>query len=255
MVRPLYRYRWLLYELVLRDLILRYRGSVLGFLWTLLNPLAFMLVYVLVFSIYLKINIPHYALFLMAGILPWQWFAGAVQTATSSIVDGRIYVGRAVFPASVLTLVPVLSNLVNLLISLPILVAIGAYFHVLPGLPILVLPVLLGVQLLLTAAVALLLATFNVFFRDLQQLVIVVLNLVFYVSPIFYPLSSVPEALRAAVFANPMVPIIIGYQDIFYYDRMPDGPLTLYALVAAYVLFLGARLAFNHFKDTFADYL
>ena len=101
-----------------------------------------MLVYVLVFSVYLKINIPHYALFLMAGILPWQWFASSVQAATSSIVDGRIYVGRAVFPASVLTLVPVLSNLMNLLISLPILIAIGAFFHVLPGWPILALPVL-----------------------------------------------------------------------------------------------------------------
>ena len=143
----------------------------------------------------------------------------------------------------------------NLLISLPILIAIGAFFHVLPGWPILTLPVLIGIQLLLTAAAALLLATFNVFFRDLQQLVIVLLNLTFYVSPIFYPITSVPHAFRPIVLANPIVPIVLGYQNIFYYDRMPSASLTLYALAASYVLFLCARLAFNHYKDAFADHI
>ena len=215
-----------------------------------------MLVYVLVFSVYLKINMPHYALFLMSGILPWQWFAGA--DASSHFFDCRRADLRG--PRRLPGLRPHLG-------SRPIQhgepgdLAADSHRHrsifsrSCRGFPLLVLPVLIGIQLLLTAAVALLLATFNVFFRDLQQLVIVLLNLAFYVSPIFYPITSVPAAFRPAVLANPMVPVVLGYQDIFYYDRMPSATMTLYALVAAYLLFLCARIAFNHYKDTFADYL
>src|SRR5215469_3718221 len=100
--RRLYRFRWLLVELVLRDLRLRYRGSVLGFAWTLLNPLFFMAIYTLVFSVYLRVPIPHYPLFLLSGLVPWTWFATAIQQGATAIVDGRLYVGKTTFPTEVL---------------------------------------------------------------------------------------------------------------------------------------------------------
>ncbi len=255
MVKTLYRYRWLLYELVIRDVVLRYRGSALGFLWTILNPLLFMAIYTLVFSVYLRIGMADYAVFLIAGLIPWLWFASAIQTGTTSIIDGRMYVGKAVFAPIILVLVPVLSNFVNFLLSLPILLVIIALFHMKIGWPIIVLPLLVGIQLLLTLDLLLLLATVNVFFRDLQQLIAVALLLVFYLTPIIYPLSSVPESFRFYVLASPMSSLILSYQDIFYYNVLPDWKHVLYALAASIALFYIGHAAFERYKDAFADYV
>lgn len=254
MVQVLYRYRWLLYELVVRDLVLRYRGSVLGFVWTILNPLLFMVIYTLVFSVYLRIGIAHYAVFLIAGLVPWQWFASSVQAGTSSIVDGRMFVGKTVFAPIILVLVPVLSNLVNLLFSLPILVAIVLIFRVPLGWSLLALPLLLAIQFLLTSGIAMFLATLNVFFRDLQQLIAVVLLLLFYLTPIIYSLSSVPEGFRPYVLGNPLAALIVSYQDIFYENSFPSWKHLLYALLASAALFYAGRAVFERYKDSFADY-
>ncbi|MHB8144817.1 MAG: ABC transporter permease [Vulcanimicrobiaceae bacterium] len=254
MLQVLYRYRWLLYELVVRDLVLRYRGSVLGFVWTILNPLLFMAIYTLVFSVYLRIGIAHYAVFLIAGLVPWQWFASSVQAGTSSIVDGRMFVGKTVFAPIILVLMPVLSNLVNFLFSLPILVAVVLIFHVPLGWSILALPLLLGIQFLLTSGIVMFLATLNVFFRDLQQLIAVVLLLLFYLTPIFYSLSSVPERFRPYVLGNPVAALIVSYQDIFYENSFPSWRHLLYALLASAALFYAGRAVFERYKDSFADY-
>ncbi len=254
MLQVLYRYRWLLYELVVRDLVLRYRGSVLGFVWTILNPLLFMVIYTLVFSVYLRIGIAHYAVFLIAGLVPWQWFASSVQAGTSSIVDGRMFVGKTVFAPIILVLVPVLSNLVNLLFSLPILVAIVLIFRVPLGWSILALPLLLAIQFLLTSGIAMFLATLNVFFRDLQQLIAVVLLLLFYLTPIIYSLSSVPKGFRPYVLGNPLAALIVSYQDIFYENSFPSWKHLLYALLASAALFYAGRAVFERYKDSFADY-
>jgi len=255
LVHSLYRSRWLLYELVVQDLVLRYRGSVLGFVWTLLNPLLFMAVYTLVFSVYFKSGIAAFPVFLITGLIPWQWFMTAVSLGTSSIVDGGMYVGKAVFAPAILVVVPVLSNFVNFLLSLPILLAIAAIFGMHVGWPILVLPVLIGIQFLLTIGTLLLLATFNVFFRDLQQLVAIVLQLLFYLTPIFYPISAVPEKLRPFLFLNPMAPIILGYQRIFYYDMLPSWKLTTYALIVSIAVFFAGRYVFERYKDALPDYV
>lgn len=255
MIKTLYRYRRLLYELVVRDVVLRYRGSTLGFFWTLLNPLLFMAVYTLVFSVYLRIGMANYPVFLIAGLVPWLWFAGAVQQGTSSILDGRMYVGKTVFAPVILILVPVLSNLVNFLFSLPILLAILAIFHIQVGWALLILPLLIVIQFLLTFGILLLLATFNVFFRDLQQLIAVVLLLGFYLTAIIYPLSSVPEKFRPYVLANPLTSLVLGYQDIFYYNVVPDWKHIFYALAASLVLLYIGSAVFERYRDAFADYV
>ena len=255
MTESIYRYRWLLYELVVRDLVLRYRGSALGFIWTLLNPLLFLGVYTLVFSVYMRAAIPNYTVFLIAGLLPWQWFATSINLGTSSIIDGRMFIGKAVFAPVILVLVPVLSNFVNFVLSLPILLFIAFIFGTHPNWPMLVLPVLVGIQLLLTVGIMLCLATMNVFFRDLQQLVNVILMLLFYLSGIILPISSIPENARIFVMANPMVPLLMGYQNIFAYDKLPDALPVLYSLVAAIVIFYAGSTLFNRYKDAFADFV
>jgi lipopolysaccharide transport system permease protein len=254
LVRSVYRYRWLLYELTLRELTLRYRGSALGFIWTFLNPLLAMLVYTLVFSVYLRLPIPHYAVFLISGLLPWLWFSSSLTSGTSSIVDGRSYVGRAVFAPVILVVVPILSNGVNYVLSVPLLLAAAGYFGVNIGWPILVLPVVMGVQALLTLGILLTLATLNVFYRDLQQLMTVVLNLAFYLCPVIYQVTSVPEAIRPYLLIDPMVALVLCYQNIFYFDRLPNPLLLAYAFGAALVLCGLGKNVFNRYKDAFADY-
>lgn len=251
----LLRYRWLLFELVARDLTLRYRGSILGFAWTLLNPLLFMGVYVLVFGVYLKIGLPNYALFLLSGLLPWTWFSGAIQQGTGSILDGRMYVGKTVFPVEVLVVVPMLSQFVNYLFSLPLLLVVVALFHGHLGWPLLYLPFVILAQMMLTLAALFFTATLNVFYRDIAQLVVYGTLLLFYLIPIFYPLSRVPENLRPFVMANPFALMIMGYQQIFYENRAPGLAEIGYLLYSGFILLVIGHATFLRYKDSLGEYL
>lgn len=255
MVGSIYRYRWLVWELVARDLILRYRGTILGFLWTLLNPLLFVAAYTLVFSVFLKNGMPNFAVFLLCGMIPWQWFTSAITAGTLSILDGRMYVGKSVFRPAVLIFVPIFSNFVNYLLFLPLLIGVAAIMHVQVGLPLLALPLLILIQLILTAGLLFMTATFNVFFRDLQQLLGTLLMLMLFLSPIFYTIDQVPAAYRPYVLANPMAPVLMGYQSIFYYDAWPDMRLLAYALAASLAILWLGLMVFKRFEDALPDYL
>jgi len=255
LAQKIFHYRWLLYELVSRDLKLRYRGSVLGFAWTLLNPLLFMAVYTLVFGVYLRFGIHNYPVFLMSGIMAWQWFATGMQIGTSSIIDGRMYVGKTVFPAELLVIVPVLSNCVNFAFSLPFLIAIVFLFHQHLGAPLLLLPVLMLAQALLMTGLLFFFATLNVFFRDLQQLVQVVLTLLFFLIPIFYAPDVIPAFARSFVLANPIAVLIIGYQHIFYYNDFPNVASLAYVFIVATVLVAAGYAMFAHYREALGEYL
>lgn len=255
LARRLHHFRWLIYELVVRDLKLRYRGSALGFAWTLLNPLLFMAVYTLVFGVYLKVGIPNFPLYLLSGLLAWNWFANALQLGTSAIVDGRMYVGKTVFPTEALLIVPVLSNLINFLLSLPVFVVLAIILHGHLGIALIALPVLIVLQSAITFATLTLFATFNVFYRDVQQLVTYFVMLSFYLTPIFYRTTSIPEAIRPIALANPLVSLIVSYQRILFYNTFPNMSDLIYLALTALVLFGIAQMAYNHYKDSFGEYL
>lgn len=255
MFRPLYRYRWLLYELVMRDVFIRYRGSVLGILWTLITPLLFALIYIVVFSLFLRINMPNYAVFLIAGLLPWQWFATSLQAGTNAIVDGRTYITNSVLPPILLAVVPVLSNFVHFLLSYAIMLVIALFLHVHFGWAMLVLPFLFAIQLIFTLGLTLLAATLHVFYRDALQLVAILLALVFYLIPIVYPLSLVPERFRLLLMANPLTALILSYQDVFAHNAVPHWPSLLYSLGASLALLYAGRVTFNRYRELFAEYV
>lgn len=238
----------------MRDLVLRYRGSALGFLWTVLNPLLFMAIYLLVFSVYLRIGMDHYAVFLISGLIPWQWFATSVQLGTSAIVDGRMFVGKTVFPSVVLVLVPMLSNFVNFLLSLPILLTIVLVLHVQIGWAIVALPIFMVIQCIFTLGIMLIVSTMNVFFRDLQQLTAIALTLLFYLIPVIYPLSSVPQSFRLLVLLNPLTVLMLCYQDIFYYNTLPSISQVLYLCGFSVTLFFIGRGIFERYQDAFPDF-
>ena len=251
----IFKYRWLIYELVVRDLRLRYRGSILGFGWTLLNPILFMSLYTLVFSVYLRVQVPHYALYLLAGLIPWNWLNSAVLTGTTAIVDGRMYVGKTAFPIAVLPIVPVVSNGINFLLSLPILVAFAFLLHVHVGIALLALPVVLIVQAIIVAGAVMLIATANVFYRDLQQLANYALTIAFYLTPVFYTRSQVPPAFQPLVTLNPLASLFSAYQSIFYNNAFPEVGDLAYALIFGLVLLGLGFGTFARAQESFCEFV
>ncbi len=249
------RYRWLLYELVMRDLKLRYRGSVLGFAWTLLNPLLFMGVYTLVFSVIMRSQIHAFPLFLLSGLIPWMWFSAAIGQGVTSILDGRAYIGKTLMPPELLVLVPVLSNGVNFLITIVLLLPVSFALGVNIGWALLCLPLLVLLELCITLGVAFLVATADVFLRDLQQIVNYVLTAMFFLTPIFYARSAVPPDLQLLVVLNPFAGLISAYQDLFWAGKLPDfQSLLLAAAFGAVILVLGFAY-FNRSRDAFGEHL
>jgi len=233
----------LLHELVLRDLKLRYRRSVLGILWTLLNPLAQLLVLNLVFGLVLQLNIPNYTLFLFTGLLAWNWFQSSLYAGTGSIVDNRELIHRPGFPAAILPVVTVASYFIHFLLALPILLV----FMLLSGIPIsgafFALPVIFAIQFILSLGLIYLFAAIQVTFRDTQYLLGVLLFLGFYLTPVFYDTAALPPQLQPLYRLNPMATIIESYRSVFIQAELPAGlPLLLWGLVSVALLWFTAHV-------------
>ena len=214
----IYRYRALIQALVSRELKARYRGSVLGFFWSLLNPLLLMLVYWLVFSIYMRFGMNNYHVFLFCGLLPWIWFSSSMLEGGNSIMSGASLVKKVLFPAEVLPIVVIISNFVHFLLALPILL----FFVFVSGIGlswnICAFPVVILVQALFTLGLVLLMAALSVHYRDIQQIMNNVLTLWFFLSPIIYPVHGLPAAANKVMFLmklNPMFHIMVGYHHVF----------------------------------------
>lgn len=252
-IRELYQYRAIIWSLVGRELKARYRGSMLGLLWTLLNPLFMMGIYVLVFSIYMRIGMENYASFLLCGLIPWLWFCSSMNEGATSIVTGGSLITKALFPPQILPAVKVLSNMVNFFLSLPILLFFLLLKKVELGLPLLVFPAVVILQLIFTMGLVMMISALNVHFRDVQHIISNFLTLWFFLCPIIYPLSLVPEKLRFCIFLNPMGLLTMVYQDIFFFKKIPEvwqgGVLLVVSLLA---FSLGNRV-FNRYRDGFAE--
>lgn len=252
--RELYQYRGLLFSLVQRELKARYRGSVLGFFWTFLNPTLQMLVYGLIFSVYMRQNLPNYTYFMFVGLLPWNWFSSSLGAGASAISDRRDLMTKVRFPAQVLPATVVVTNLCNFILSLPLMVGLGLFFGVVPSWHVVAFPVVLACQLCFTLAVVYIISALNVRFRDLQHIVTNLMLIWFFLTPVLYPVTTIPEAFRhGVVLANPMAILVTSYQAIFYEHRLPDaGPLVA-LLVGAIALLWVASQVFERRREEFAE--
>jgi lipopolysaccharide transport system permease protein len=253
-LRELYQYRGLLLSLTQRELKARYRGSLLGFLWTFLNPTMQMAVYSLLFSVWMRQKIEHYTYFVFIGLLPWIWFTSSVVGGASAISDRRDLLTKVRFPAQVLPATVVTTNLVNFLLSLPLLLLLGVILGHAPSWHVVLFPVVLFVQLWVTLALVYLFSAINVTFRDLQQILSNVLTMWFFVTPIFYRAETLPERFRQVlVLANPMAVMATSYQAIFYDARVPDlEPLALWMAIAAVLMWMASGI-FERRREEFAE--
>jgi lipopolysaccharide transport system permease protein len=246
--------RDLVIELVLRDLHLRYKRSILGILWSLLTPLAQLLVFRFIFTVVLPLNVPNYTAFLFTGILVWTWLQSSLDQAAGSIVDNRELVRLAGFPVAILPIVTVASNLTQFLFALPIL---ALFLWLGGGVPLtaapLLLPVLIAIQFLFILSVAYFVAALQVTFRDVKHLLQIAIMLGFYLTPVFYELHQAPARYAALYRLNPMVHLIGAYRTVLLHGAVPPaGPLAWVTAASAVMLFLGYRLfarASSHFVD------
>ena len=248
------RNRDLLLLLVLKDLKVKYKGTALGFFWSLLNPLLMMVVYTLVFSVLVRFQIERYPVFLLSGLLPWNAFTAAITAASTSMVANANLVRRVRFPLEFLPLTSVLSGLVNLVLSLVILLVFALAFRQPLGPPLIALPLLLVLQALLTTGICLVLSALLVYFRDIEYLVGIGLSALFFMTPVIYPLSAVGgNKLGLVLRLNPMTWLVTSYQSIWHENTWPK-PSYLVALACTSVLMvLLGRLVFRRLQGRFAE--
>lgn len=255
-IRELYGARGLIAALVTRHLATRYRGSVLGFFWTILNPLCLVVVYTLVFKYFVRFDaVEHYSVFVLSGLLPWIWMTSSLFEGTSSIVSSGHLITKSMFPPQVLPCVAVLTNLVNYLLSLPVLLVAMIVLDVHIGLSILFLVPLIILCSLFLFGILLTLSALNVRFRDVQHILGNAITLLFFLSPVVYPMSSVPEKFRWTVQWNPLGMFVQSFHSVVIDGVLPSF-MTMAFLGGCTVLFLviGAAI-FSANREKFAEYL
>ena len=258
-IRKLFSYRELIVSLTKKELKVKYRGSVLGFFWSLLNPILTMLVYSFVFSIVLRAGIPEFAIFLICALLPFNFLSNSVNYGASSIIANSNLVNKIYFPREIIPLSIILANLFNFLLELAALFIVmgimGYSFYIY----LYLLPVVIFIQFFLVVGMTLLVSALNVFFRDLQHLITIIMMVWFFGTPIIYPLSMVPERFQFIIKINPMTIYAAYYRNIFYYVKYPEGagfpsaPETLTAVGITLLIFFIGYFAFKKLEPRFAE--
>ena len=263
-LRDLYRHRALVGVLVSRELKARYRGSVLGFFWSLLNPLLMLAVYTLVFQLLLPnraATTSPYAVFLFCGLLPWSWLAAALTDAAASLLTHGALLRKIVFPAEVLPAVAVLAQGVHFLLALPVLLGalvLGATGvlggSVTLGLPLLQVPLLVVVEAVLLLGVGFFLAGLTIHFRDVKDLLQTLLAIGFFATPILYTLGEMKSATVVRLLGlNPLAPLFGAWHDALFYGRWVSPRSWAVLVAVSAVAFALGYLFFDRLRDSYAE--
>ena len=255
--KDLYNYRELLKTSVKKDIGGKYKHSFLGVLWSFINPLLQILVYALIFPLVMKNggSYKDYTVFMVCGLIPWAYFTTVINRASFIMIENGNILKKVYFPRSILPLSLVTSETINFLVSCIIILA----FIVIKGFGIskfiLFFPLVLLIQYVLLLGIALIFSAVTVYMRDIQHFIGVVLQLLFYATPIVYSIDTIPEGFRWILKWNPMTYIIEGYRAIFYNQTMPDlKSLGVLGIISIIILIVG-YLLFNKLQKRFAEEL
>ncbi len=254
LLKELYAYREMIFSLVKRDLKGRYKGSVLGFLWTFLNPLLQLLVYTFVFSTVMRMGIEDYYLFLFVALVPWIFFSTSVSGGASCIWAQQDMVKKIYFPREVLPIAFVTSQFVNMLLSFVVVFAVLLFSgRTLDPLALLCLPVIMLVEYLLALGIAMIASALTVYIRDLEYILGIVIMAWQFLSPVIYSVDMVPEEFTFLFYFNPMAPVIVAYRDILYYGNIPEFGTLVHAILFGTGLLFFGTLLFGKLKKHFAE--
>lgn len=250
-----FAYREMLFNTVRRELRSRYKGSVLGFLWTFLNPLLSLVVYTLVFSIIMRAKIPQhsFSIYLFTGLLPWLYFANTIQQSTILMHNNSNLIKKIYFPRLVLPISLVATNLVNLLLSSIILLVALIIEGVSISWVLVYIPLLLLLLTFFILSITLLLSALTVYFRDIEHIMTIVTMAWFYVTPIVYAPNLYPSNVYRIFMINPLMPLITGFQDVLLYNTQPNTWGLAYVFLISDVLFIVGYFVFDKLQRRFAE--
>lgn len=245
----------LLYVMTAKDLKVRYKSSVLGYLWSVANPLLFAMIYFFIFKMIMRVQIPDYTLFIITGLFPWQWFAGSVTTSLFSFLSNAQIIKKTVFPRSVIPLSNVMMEGFHFLCTIPVIIVFMLVYHRIPSLNWLWgIPLIAIGQIILSFGLSLFLSTLNLFFRDLERFVSLGIMLMFYCTPILYNSEMIPEKYQWITQYSPLAWMITGWRDLLMNNVINYPVIAEFYLASAVIMILGV-MVFNKLKFRFAEIL
>ena len=253
--RNLYDYRELIKTSVKKDIGGKYKHSFFGVLWSFINPLLQIAVYAIIFPLIMRNQIENYTVFMVCGLIPWAYFSTVINRASFVMIENGNILKKVYFPREILPISLVTSETVNFLISSVLILV----FVLINGMGISVyiaaFPLVLLVQYILLLGLALIFSSITVYFRDLQHFLGVILQLLFYATPIVYSVETIPENFRWILKWNPMTYIIDGYRDIFYNKEMPDLKMLAIIFAIGLAITVIGYIIFNKLQKRFAEEL
>ena len=253
--KNLYNYRELLKTNVKKEIRGKYKNSFLGVLWSFLNPLLQIVVYAVVFQLILKNTKENYTIFICCGLIPWTFFSSAISRAAFTMVENGNIIKKVYFPREILPISIVTSEAVTFLISTLIIIGFVVFGGIGISKYIIFYPLVLLAQYLLLIAISFIVSSISVYVRDLQHLIGVVLQLLFYATPIVYAAEAIPDNFKWMLNINPMTYVINAYRDIFYNQTMIDVVPLLILIAVSIVACIIGYLIFNKLQKGFAEQL
>jgi len=271
-LQELYKYRFLLRNLTARDIKVRYRNSILGVLWSLLNPLLMMLVYTILFTILIPdSNIRQYPVFILVALIPWNFLSGSLLSGTVSITENSHLIKKVYFPRVILPMAAILSNLVNFLLAFLVLLSFLFIFGIGLTIQALWVPFIMLTQLIFMLGLCLLLSTFHSFYRDVMMILNVAMLAWFFLTPVFYPFERLGDSAtlfgitfvpaQVMRWLNPMASIIDGYRTVLWGTVGSNGPVSmdpiylLRTFVTAVLVFIVGYTVFVRSEHLFGEKL
>lgn len=255
-IGELYTYREMIFSMIRRDIRGKYKASVLGFLWTFLNPLLQLFIYTMVFSVILRAGIEDFYIYLFIGLVPWNFFAASVSGGAFCVVGQENLIKKIYFPRLVLPISYVTSAFVNMLLTFivifVVLILSGRGFNIVA---LLFLPVIWLVEYLLALGMCMVTSALTVYFRDLEYLLNIVMMGWMYLTPIMYTTEMVPEELRYLFLLNPMTAIIEAYHEILYFKMIPQMETLTNAMIWGIGLLIIGSLIFEMMQRKFVEEL
>lgn len=238
-----------------KEMKVRYKSTFFGYLWSVAYPLAFALVFFIAFKVIMRIQIENYALFLITGLFPWQWFANSVNASPTVFLGNVSIIKKIDFPRNSLLIATVLQDAIHFVLSIPVIVLFLFLHDQYPSISWLYgIPILMGIQFLLTYSLSLMISSINLFFRDLERLTLILTTFLFYFTPIIYPESMIPERYKILFSITPLSPLMVSWRHLFL-----DGTLNPIFLIASFgysvLFFIIGSLIYRKLSWKFAEVL
>lgn len=253
--RVLAKYKYLIWILSFKELKIQYRGSYLGFFWSLMNPLLLLIIYTFLYVVVFHNPVKTYTVYLFCGLLPYSWLQSSIIIGTSSISNASSLVSKSLLPPEIIVFSKVGANFLNFILSLPVLIIFIFLFKVHIGLPLVYFPLLVVIEFFLTSGITLFLSALNVFYRDIQFIIMNLMTFLFFSLPIMYFDSNLPLKIRHIIYLDPIAYLMKCFQNIFYFNMFPRPYYVLGVLLISLLFYIIGYSYFASRKELFSEFV